>query len=364
MSIALGAKTKFGFVDGQVNRPDPRKSIPGYVAITVFLFRKGSKCLPSNRVHLLDSDSEKKEWDRELILQTFNPIDAELILTIPISHHGGKDFLVWHWDQKGRFSVKSAYETIRRHRRMQEVGEPTTKQQMANGGMELDTRCDICGEHEETVCWKLCGLWWQEKQVNIQSFKDWWIGLKIELNSIYVVENLDQVDNCNDGQGKWMEFRVANEDLQGQNSSHQLQRIPQVEQFSREVGQVSCSVSASLSTRGKLGLGGAAVRDEQEIFTWATGEAGRMETTEGMLSTIRYMFQKLKEMKIKNVVCFIPDLNVAKLLRNQVECQSRFKSIIFDIWWLSKDGLCCNFVFDPGECTGSFVLALDAADEQ
>ncbi|GER39993.1 RNA-directed DNA polymerase [Striga asiatica] len=53
-----------------------------------------------------------KKWDIELILQSFNPVDAANILKIHISQTGSKDKLVWHSDKKGLFSVKEAYKLI------------------------------------------------------------------------------------------------------------------------------------------------------------------------------------------------------------------------------------------------------------
>jgi hypothetical protein len=47
-------------------------------------------------------------WDEVLVRQTFSQEDAEVILRIPICEHE-QDHLAWHFDDKGRFSVKSAY---------------------------------------------------------------------------------------------------------------------------------------------------------------------------------------------------------------------------------------------------------------
>lgn len=48
------------------------------------------------------------DWDEDLIKQMFNEKDAEEILQIPISE-GNEDWLAWHFDKRGLFSVKSAY---------------------------------------------------------------------------------------------------------------------------------------------------------------------------------------------------------------------------------------------------------------
>lgn len=46
--------------------------------------------------------------DKELAQGCFHEDDVQAILSIPISEHAG-DFLAWHFDSKGIFSVKSAY---------------------------------------------------------------------------------------------------------------------------------------------------------------------------------------------------------------------------------------------------------------
>ncbi|KAK3221268.1 hypothetical protein Dsin_008293 [Dipteronia sinensis] len=48
-------------------------------------------------------------WDLEKIDTLLIPLDKEAILSIPVSFRGGKDFLSWHFDKSGSFSVKSGY---------------------------------------------------------------------------------------------------------------------------------------------------------------------------------------------------------------------------------------------------------------
>jgi hypothetical protein len=47
-------------------------------------------------------------WDEQLVMDTFWPEDAKVILTIPIDVDMD-DWPAWHFDPKGVFSVKSAY---------------------------------------------------------------------------------------------------------------------------------------------------------------------------------------------------------------------------------------------------------------
>lgn len=51
------------------------------------------------------------EWDEGLVQQTFRPGDAREILHIPISEQG-EDFITWHFDSKGLFSVKLVYHVM------------------------------------------------------------------------------------------------------------------------------------------------------------------------------------------------------------------------------------------------------------
>jgi hypothetical protein len=48
------------------------------------------------------------EWDEQLVRQTFSAEDADAILCIPICEQHD-DFVAWHYDSKGLFSVTSAY---------------------------------------------------------------------------------------------------------------------------------------------------------------------------------------------------------------------------------------------------------------
>lgn len=54
------------------------------------------------------ADPVKETWDDQLVVDLFCEEDAKDILAIPI-HDGMKDHIAWHFDPKGRFSVKSAY---------------------------------------------------------------------------------------------------------------------------------------------------------------------------------------------------------------------------------------------------------------
>lgn len=52
-------------------------------------------------------------WDVKLLEEHFEVADVTLILTIPLNHHSCSDKLIWLYDSKGRFSIKSAYQLAR-----------------------------------------------------------------------------------------------------------------------------------------------------------------------------------------------------------------------------------------------------------
>ena len=61
----------------------------------------------SKVVDLIDPVSNN--WDEDLIRQTMWTIDAQRILSIPISQHNMTDFIAWSYTKNGMFSVRSAY---------------------------------------------------------------------------------------------------------------------------------------------------------------------------------------------------------------------------------------------------------------
>ena len=54
-------------------------------------------------------DPATKWWRADLIRATFLPFEAETILKIPISYSLPEDKLIWMGNNRGDFSVKSAY---------------------------------------------------------------------------------------------------------------------------------------------------------------------------------------------------------------------------------------------------------------
>lgn len=54
-------------------------------------------------------DTSTRAWGTNLLSELFSPKNVSLILSLPLSFRAPKDKLVWHYDEHGRFSVKSGY---------------------------------------------------------------------------------------------------------------------------------------------------------------------------------------------------------------------------------------------------------------
>ncbi|KAK0575862.1 hypothetical protein LWI29_008303 [Acer saccharum] len=54
-------------------------------------------------------DRVQMGWNFTKLNQYLLPIDRSVIASIPVSRLGGKDFLAWHYDNKGRYTVRSGY---------------------------------------------------------------------------------------------------------------------------------------------------------------------------------------------------------------------------------------------------------------
>ena len=69
-------------------------------------------------------------WNRQLVQQTFMPMDATVILGMPICTRNITDFWAWFHEKNGTFTVKSAYKMLvatrnRREAWLEEVPGPS-----------------------------------------------------------------------------------------------------------------------------------------------------------------------------------------------------------------------------------------------
>lgn len=76
-------------------------------------------------------------WDEQLVKDIFWEEDAEVNLSIPIGE-GMQDWLAWHYDSAGRFSVKSTYKLAIQNRGGDEGRDATTSASSAMQGSEFE----------------------------------------------------------------------------------------------------------------------------------------------------------------------------------------------------------------------------------
>lgn len=60
-------------------------------------------------------DQEGKDWDHDKLRGIFNAIDVEAISKIKLPQRRAEDFIAWHMEKSGLFSVRSAYSLALRH---------------------------------------------------------------------------------------------------------------------------------------------------------------------------------------------------------------------------------------------------------
>jgi ribonuclease HI len=54
-------------------------------------------------------------WDIELLNSLFSVVDVQRILEIPLNNQGFDDFIAWHYNKNGRYSVRSGYHIQWKH---------------------------------------------------------------------------------------------------------------------------------------------------------------------------------------------------------------------------------------------------------
>ncbi|CAA0805837.1 Ribonuclease H-like superfamily protein [Striga hermonthica] len=263
-------------------------------------------------------------------------------------------------------------------------GYLAAKRQLVRKGMALDSKCDLCGEEEESIehmllychraasCWKLSGLWWEDQKEKKLSFKDWWLKISniqkknartdrlslaaLVLWNIWISRNEwsfqqkwhSEIQTATRAKDKWKEYQQAQEMTRGIKPLNQGPTTSQSEKFSKEVGQVRLSVSASSSEGGGIDCEGVAVKNDLELMKWSHTSSSIKDHRVGLMQGIRVMLQKLSELGDHNITCYVPDLQVVKYLRKELMCEPTIKKICEDIWRLRDIGPKYVFVFVPG----------------
>ncbi|GER31799.1 ribonuclease H-like superfamily protein [Striga asiatica] len=146
--------------------------------------------------------SNKIEWDEELVNQTFSPEEAEIILTIPISHADAHDRLIWHWHPNGLFCVKEVYKVLlEQHRQSQGMAsssaDPRIMQAIWKKTWKLPVKWVEDLEHilfncqRAVTCWKLSGLSWMHFDRSKIVFKDWWVDICTGRTENYIEDRVN-----------------------------------------------------------------------------------------------------------------------------------------------------------------------------
>ncbi|GER38093.1 RNA-directed DNA polymerase (reversetranscriptase)-related family protein [Striga asiatica] len=73
-----------------------------------------------------------REWNTNLIRSIFEEQDIKAILNTPLKNPQNSDKVVWHYDQKGNFSVKSAYNTFLK---LEHIAKDTPESSVVNTKM-------------------------------------------------------------------------------------------------------------------------------------------------------------------------------------------------------------------------------------
>lgn len=59
------------------------------------------------------NDRDHGSWCEEVVREVFRPVDAELILSIRLPVRRAEDFIAWHYEKSGVFTVRSAYKVAK-----------------------------------------------------------------------------------------------------------------------------------------------------------------------------------------------------------------------------------------------------------
>ena len=55
--------------------------------------------------------NEENQWDERLIYNHFDRLDADNIVRIPLPRRPQEDEIIWHYEKKGQYTIRSGYQT-------------------------------------------------------------------------------------------------------------------------------------------------------------------------------------------------------------------------------------------------------------
>lgn len=102
--VNIGSRWKVGYGERIRNWEDKWFPLP-------LSFRNFSPRPPDcNLIQVSDLfDPNNKCWKSNVVTDLFSDLEASLIISLPISQRLPEDRVIWHFDKKGLFSIKSAY---------------------------------------------------------------------------------------------------------------------------------------------------------------------------------------------------------------------------------------------------------------
>ncbi|GMN36179.1 hypothetical protein TIFTF001_005799 [Ficus carica] len=120
-------------------------------------------------------------WDVEVLTSVFWPIDVEEIFRVPLGHNWAQDRLVWHFGNKGRYTVKSGHWVameidVRTRVFCRRVRQPVVETPLE---LENSNRCGVdtkSGWHSLWACnrvrkiWKKSSLWAKLRMLDARDF--------------------------------------------------------------------------------------------------------------------------------------------------------------------------------------------------
>ena len=89
-------------------------------------------------------DPVTRQWDEELINQTFWPVYVHQVMSITLPAHEMEDFVAWSYNKGGFFSVRSAYHVEWNHQHGRKLRRTNGVEAMGHNGIGTKSgNCDV-----------------------------------------------------------------------------------------------------------------------------------------------------------------------------------------------------------------------------
>ncbi|GER37187.1 alpha/beta-Hydrolases superfamily protein [Striga asiatica] len=269
----------------------------------------------------------KREWDKDLVYQTFNPFVAGLILKIALDPFESRDKIVWHWDVKFTWNCqfRGKSETF--------CGDA--------GLIFWGPKFDL--SRNEWIwncfrCWKICRLSWSLLGDSKGDFNRWWIevssgkrgscweeriGLSAYLmcplwkaRNDWVFQKVKVMDKdlVEKARQSWGEFIAANSKGKRGNRAVREEDLKSTSNPEVEVGQLCITVSIWQSSQGSLGRECVARRDGKILKTCTQEGVCSGSEEEDQLAEIKWCMELARGQGWTNFACLIDQQSIMQKL--------------------------------------------------